>query len=79
MARVRIELDRPALPDILVVHAGGDDLDKVLIRELMGSMKEDVCWLLHCLPGLFVVWGGSHSEVCVERCMGSTVIGQKEG
>lgn len=47
-------LDRP--PDILVVHAGGNDLGVRSSRELLRDLKLDFLRLWSSYPGLLIVW-----------------------
>ncbi|XP_077148517.1 uncharacterized protein LOC143809306 isoform X2 [Ranitomeya variabilis] len=48
-------LDRP--PDILVIHAGGDDLySGVSIMDLIGNIKFDIFKLKSLFPGVEIVW-----------------------
>lgn len=49
-----VRLDRP--PDILVLHAGGNDLAKRPFRELVRDIKFDVLRLWALYPKLIVVW-----------------------
>lgn len=47
-------LDRP--PDILVVHAGGDDVGTIPIRDLIEHIKYDLMKLKALFSGSVVVW-----------------------
>ncbi|XP_018424803.1 PREDICTED: NXPE family member 1-like [Nanorana parkeri] len=48
------ELDRP--PDVLVLHAGGNDLGQRSMRELIRDVKYDYLRLLEAFPGMIIVW-----------------------
>ncbi|OCT55986.1 hypothetical protein XELAEV_18004113mg, partial [Xenopus laevis] len=43
-------------PDILVIHAGGNDLGLVAQRELVAMMKRDVDRIRSMFPGIILVW-----------------------
>lgn len=47
-------LDRP--PDIVLLHAGGNDLGTRTTRELLRDIKLDCLRLLSSYPGLVLVW-----------------------
>lgn len=49
-----VRLDR--LPDVLVIHAGGNDLGVRSVRDLMADIKADFMKLRETLPGTLVVW-----------------------
>ncbi|XP_069842115.1 uncharacterized protein [Dendropsophus ebraccatus] len=63
-------LDRS--PDVLVVHAGGDDLGSIGIRHLIKDIKFDMLRLQTLFPGSIVIW----SEI-VNRHTWSQAITQK--
>lgn len=47
-------LDRP--PDVLVIHAGGNDLGVRSTRELVSAVKCDFLALRVAFPGMIIVW-----------------------
>lgn len=47
-------LDRP--PDVVVVHAGGNDLGSRSSRELVRDVKIDFLRLWSSYPGIVIVW-----------------------
>ncbi|XP_075691310.1 uncharacterized protein LOC142659255 [Rhinoderma darwinii] len=49
-----LRVDRP--PDILIVHAGGDDLGIIPLRVLSKDIKFDMLRMKDLFPGAIVVW-----------------------
>lgn len=49
-----VALDRP--PDVLVVHAGGNDMGLRSSREIVRDIKVDFLRLWSMFPGLVLVW-----------------------
>ncbi|KAE8591935.1 hypothetical protein XENTR_v10018608 [Xenopus tropicalis] len=43
-------------PDILVIHAGGNDLGVIPQRDLVDVMKQDLTNIWRTCPGVVVVW-----------------------
>ncbi|OCT77888.1 hypothetical protein XELAEV_18028985mg, partial [Xenopus laevis] len=43
-------------PDVLVLHAGGNDVGKIPMRDLIGRMKQDLVRIRARAPRLMVIW-----------------------
>ncbi|XP_041438197.1 translation initiation factor IF-2-like isoform X3 [Xenopus laevis] len=43
-------------PDVLVLHAGGNDVGKIPMRDLIGRMKQDLVRIRAMAPRLVVIW-----------------------
>ncbi|CAH2329872.1 Hypothetical predicted protein, partial [Pelobates cultripes] len=72
-------LTEEPLPNVVVIHGGGNDLGLVPQRELVKCMKQDVDRLRGLVPGVKVVWSEMVPRLCwryardekaVSRCRG---------
>ncbi|CAH2295909.1 Hypothetical predicted protein, partial [Pelobates cultripes] len=67
------------VPDVVVVHGGGNDLGLIPQRELLWRMKRDMDRLRELVPGVVVVWSEmvprftwrhTRDPAAVARCRG---------
>lgn len=47
-------LDRP--PDVLVIHAGGNDLGVHTVRDILASVKSDLIYIHTFFPNTLLLW-----------------------
>lgn len=56
LAHVHFYVSLDSAPDILLIHAGGNDLGSRTTRELLRDIKLDCLRLWAAYPGILLVW-----------------------
>ncbi|KAG8538912.1 hypothetical protein GDO81_021791 [Engystomops pustulosus] len=55
-AKLRMAIERWGAPDVLLIHAGGNDIGSFPMRQLIKAMKRDVLWLMSEYPDVLLIW-----------------------
>ncbi|XP_072000656.1 uncharacterized protein [Engystomops pustulosus] len=88
-SRLRSGFERWGQPNVLIIHAGGNDLGSFPMRNLVKDMKRDVLWLLAEYPDVLLVWSEmvrrerwrnavsvaalNRARIKINKCMGKFV------